>query len=120
MADVKVSWSDDIPKISREGRSRKSKYDDLIEACVGNPGKAAKIQVDSQGMASSRASSIKTAASKHENVASGDGHFKVVTRSGEGEDEFYVYVQYNEGAEPEDEEDEKPKKKVAKKRAKKA
>lgn len=116
MADVSVTFTDDIPKIERTGGSRKSKYDELIEACVENAGKAARIEVDSQGQASSRASSIRTAAERHPNVKSGEGHFKVATRSGEGEDEFYVYVQYNEGPE---EEEEKPKaKKVAKKKVK--
>ena len=129
MADApKVTFTDEIPKIEREGGKRRSKYADLIEACVERPGKAARMTLESQGKASARASSIRTAADKHPHTKSGEGHFTVATRSGQyedGETEYYVYVQYDEGPAPEKDEDEdeetpKPKKKVAKKRAKKA
>lgn len=106
MADIDVTFTDDIPKIEREGFSRKSKYRPVLDACVERPGKAARMEVDTQGQASSRASSIKAAADKHEKVKSGEGHFKVATRSGDGEDEFYVFVKYVEGPEPEEEETE--------------
>ena len=93
--DLQVEFADDIPKIEREGAGqRSSKYDDLLDACVKNAGKAAKIQVSKQGQASSRASSIRTAAERHSNEQSGEGAFIVATRSGDAEDEFYVYVKY--------------------------
>lgn len=95
MADIDVTFTDDIPKIERTGfGERSSKYDDLLNACVNNPLKAAKIDVDSQGAASSRATSIKTAASKHEAEVNDDGVFIVATRSGDEEDEFYVYTMF--------------------------
>ena|SRR6056297_3547257 len=97
MADeIPVTFTEDIPKIERVGAGRRSsKYDDLLEACVQNVGKAAKITVDKQGQASSRASSIRTAAERHEAEVNGDGVFIVATRSG-GENEFFVYVKYVE------------------------
>lgn len=128
MADLDVTFADDIPSIQREGGSRKSKYRPLVDACVERPGKAARLVVDSQGQASSRASSIRTAAENHPNTKSGEGHFEVATRSGQNDDgdtEFYVYVKYNEGPAEESSDEEtpapKPKaKKAAKKVARKA
>lgn len=117
-----VTFTDDIPKIEREGFTRESKYTPLLDECVKRPGKAARLTVETQGQASSRASSIKDAASKHDVVTSKTGHFEVATRSGDEEGEYHVFVKYNEG-EPEDgwdgekAEDEKPK---AKAKAKKA
>jgi hypothetical protein len=127
MADIDVTFTDDIPKIEREGFTRKSKYAPILDACIERPGKAAKMIVETQGQASSRASSIKSAAENHDNVTSGEGHFVVATRSGDEEDEYNVFVKYVEGPEPsedEDDSDEKPKakapakKKATKKRAK--
>lgn len=95
MADIDVQFTDDIPKIERTGfGERSSKYDDLLNACINNELRAAKIDVDSQGAASSRATSIKTAASKHEAEQNDEGVFIVATRSGEEEDEFYVYTMF--------------------------
>lgn len=93
--DLPVTFTDEIPKIEREGFSRNSKYTPLLDACVEREGKAAKITVDSQGQASSRASSIREAAVKHPGETEGKGLFTVATRSGEDESEFYVYVQFN-------------------------
>jgi len=105
MAEIPVTFTDDIPKIEREGAGRRSsKYDDLLNACVKNVGRAAKITVDKQGQASSRASSIRTAAERHEAEVNGDGVFIVATRSG-GEDEFNVYVKYVEAGTEEAEEE---------------
>lgn len=100
MADVPVQFTDDIPKIEREGAGqRSSKYDELLDACVKNAGKAAKITVEKQGQASSRATSIRTAADNHDMERNEEGAFIVATRSGKndaGDDEFYVYVKYVE------------------------
>lgn len=97
-----VKFTDDIPKISREGFNRKSKYDPILDACVERVGKAAHITVETQGQASSRASSIKAAAETHQAVTEGKGHFTVATRSGENEDEYHVFVKYEEGPAPEE------------------
>lgn len=100
-----VQFTDDIPKIERQGQSRSSKYDDLLAACVENAGKAAKITVEKQGAASSRATSIKNAAASHEAEKNDDGVFIVATRSGEGEEEFHIYTMFAEkGTEEYDEE----------------
>lgn len=100
-----VQFTDDIPRIERQGQSRSSKYDDLLAACVENAGKAAKITVDKQGAASSRATSIKNAAASHEAEQNDDGVFIVATRSGESEDEFHIYTMFAEkGTEEYDEE----------------
>lgn len=100
-----VTFTDDIPKIERQGQSRSSKYDELLNACVENAGKAAKMEVDSQGAASSRATSIKSAAENHEAEKNDDGVFIVATRSGDGEDEFYIFTMFAEkGSEEYDEE----------------
>lgn len=121
MADLQVQFTDDIPKIEREGAGkRSSKYDELLEACVQNAGKAAKIQVESQGQASSRASSIRTAAERHPNEQNGDGVFIVATRSGDGEDEFYVYTKYVTSDDEEYEEELKRRKSAAERAKKKA
>ena len=89
-----VKFTDDIPKIEREGFTRSSKYNEILDAVVERAGKAAKLTVETQGQASSRASSIKQAAEKHEAQANGQGIFIVATRS-EGE-EFHVYVKFVE------------------------
>lgn len=120
-----VTFTDEIPKIEREGFTRESKYTPLLDACAERPGKAGRLTVETQGQASSRASSIKDAADKHDKVTSGEGHFVVATRSGDSENEYNVFVQYVEGPAPSDDEDsdgedEKPtpKKKARKTKAK--
>lgn len=131
MAELDVQFTDEIPKIAREGGKRTSKYAPLIEACVSRPGKAARIVLEGQGKASARATSIRTAADNYLKANDVEGYFNVATRSGEGdngETEYYVYVQFNEGEEPGDEDSgdedgdtETPKpKKVAKKKVKRA
>lgn len=94
MADLDVTFTDDIPKIEREGFTRDSKYNQLLDACVERPGKAAKLTVESQGQASSRASSIRDAATKHDAETDGRGVFVVATRSN-GES-FDVYTKFAE------------------------
>lgn len=94
-SELPVTFTDEIPKIEREGFSRNSKYTPLLDACVERVGKAAKVTVESQGAASSRASSIREAAGKHPAEAEGKGNFTVATRSGESDNEFHVYVQFN-------------------------
>lgn len=89
-----VTFTDDIPKIEREGFSRTSKYTPLLDKVEEKAGKAAVLTVETQGQASSRASSIKTAAENHEAVREGRGLFKVATRSTEEDDEFHVYVKF--------------------------
>lgn len=116
MAEIQATFTDEIPRIEREGFRRGSKYTPLLDECVKRPGKAARITVDAQGKASSRASSIREAADKHPATVEGQGYFRVATRSGEedGQEVFHVYVQYNEGEQPEEH---KPRpRKVAKKR----
>lgn len=109
-----VTFTDDIPKIERQGFERSSKYDELLNACVENAGKAAKITVDSQGAASSRATSIKNAASNHEAEQNGDGVFVVATRSGDSEDEYHIYTMFApSGSEEYDEEIESREKRAA-------
>lgn len=113
-----VKFTDDIPKIEREGFTRSSKYNEILDAVVERAGKAAKLTVDTQGQASSRASSIKQASEKHDAQVNGRGLFVVATRS-EGE-EFHVYVKFVEkGTEAYDKEVEAQKKEKAK-RAEKA
>lgn len=89
-----VTFTDDIPKIERQGFERSSKYDELLNACVENAGKAAKMTVDSQGAASSRATSIKNAASNHEAERNDEGVFVVATRSGDSDDEYHIYTMF--------------------------
>lgn len=116
---MKVEFTDDIPKIERQGFERSSKYDELLDACVENAGKAAKMTVDSQGAASSRATSIKNAAESHSAEQNDEGVFIVATRSGEGEDEFNIYTKFVEvGTEAYDDEMESRRKRAeaAKKR----
>lgn len=111
---MKVEFTDDIPKIERQGFERSSKYDELLDACVQNAGKAARITVDSQGAASSRATSIKNAAESHEAETNESGVFIVATRSGEGEDEYHVFTKFVEaGTEEYDEEMESRQKRAA-------
>ena len=125
MADVK--FVDDIPKIAREGFTRGSKYEELLDACVSNAGKAARMDFDSQGKASSRATSIKNAASNHSATKNDEGRFIVATRSNDDDTEFYVYTkfvaagsdEYDEVVERERkaaEQPRKPRKKKAKKK----
>lgn len=121
MSDLQVQFTDDIPKIEREGAGqRSSKYDELLEACVKNKGKAAKIQVDSQGQASSRSSSIRTAAERHSAEKNGEGAFIVATRSGEADDEFYVFTKYVDAKSEEYGEEMKRRKAAAERASKKA
>lgn len=102
-ASMNVTFTDDIPKIEREGFSRKSKYTPLLDACVERSPKAARIDVDSQGQASSRASSIKQAAGNHPAEKDDQGIFIVATRS--DDDAFQVYVKFAEnGSDEYDEE----------------
>jgi len=95
MADLDVTFTDDIPKIEREGFTRNSKYNELLDACVQHSGKAAKLTVTSQGQASSRASSIRDAATKHSGETEDNGLFVVATRSS-GEGVFDVYTKFAE------------------------
>jgi len=127
MADIDVTFTDDIPKIEREGGGpRKSKYKEILDACVERAGKAAKFTVDTQGQASSRASSIRTAADKHPAQVEDQGVFIVATRS-VSENEFDVYVKfaeknsddYEQEKEREAKAAERPKKKAVKKKVKK-
>ena len=94
-SELPVVFTDEIPKIEREGFSRNSKYTPLLDACVEREGKAAKVTVESQGAASSRASSIREAALKHPGETEGKGLFTVATRSGDSDNEFHVYVQFS-------------------------
>lgn len=109
-----VTFTDDIPKIERQGFERSSKYDELLEACVQNELRAAKMTVDSQGAASSRATSIKNAASSHEAEKNDEGVFVVATRSGDSEDEYHIYTMFApKGSEEYDEEIESREKRAA-------
>lgn len=96
MSEMNVTFTEDIPKIEREGFTRGSKYTKVLDACVERPGKAARITVETQGQASSRASSIRDAASKHPAENGGRGLFTVATRSGDSDSEFHVYCKFDE------------------------
>lgn len=105
-----VTFTDDIPKVTRDGGgTRGSKYDDLLDMLVKrhDEGKTAtaRMAFDTVGSSTSRYQSIKTAIEKRE-----DAHlFDVAQRNESTEDEEVraVYVKYDpEAEEPEVEEEE--------------
>jgi hypothetical protein len=104
-----VSFESDIPKISREGTERKSKYDTLLDKVRGVAEKdsdkcTAVLQFDASGKATSRYTSIKDAVAKREDA----DHWTVAVRT-HADDDVRLYVKWNEDAqveEPEEEEEE--------------
>lgn len=122
MAKVDVSFTEDIPKISREGSERKSKYDTLLDKVQerGEAGKpsTAVLPFDTTGKATSRYTSIKEAIGKRENA----NRFEVATRTLD-ENDIRVYVKFlteeeaegNSKADSTEAEEETPKPKKAKK-----
>lgn len=92
MSEIEFDVVTEIPKISREHGTRKSKYHDLLENLVAEPGKVARLVVDAPGKASARATSLKTAADTLEGVDS--DHFQIATRT-IGEGSFGVFVVYD-------------------------
>jgi hypothetical protein len=91
--EIAVTFTDEIPKIEREGGKRESKYTPILDKVVENAPKAAKLTLDTQGAASSRATSLREASLKHPAEATGKGVFVVATRSRE-DDQFDVYIQF--------------------------
>jgi hypothetical protein len=75
MADANVTFTNEIPKITREGSGpRKSKYNELLDAIRGRAESApdkptvAVVTLDSQSEATSRYTSVKGAASKRDDA----------------------------------------------------
>lgn len=104
-----VSFTDDIPKVTREyNGSRRSKYDDLLDKLIerNEAGKSstARMVFETVGQSTSRYQSIKSAIERRED----DAHLFTVAQRTEDEDRV-VYVKFDPDAEePEDEEPEEP------------
>lgn len=100
-----VTFTDDIPKVTREfGGNRRSKYDELLDTLVerSEAGKTATARMvfETVGQSTSRYQSIKGAIEKRE-----DAHLFEVAQRTEGEDRV-VYTKYDPDAEEPETEDE--------------
>ena len=96
--DVDVSFTEDIPKIQREGFERRSKYDELLDTIYeraqdGKPSTAV-LTFDSTGKATSRYTSVKEAVSKREDA----DQWTVAVRT-HAEDDVRLYVKWSADAE---------------------
>lgn len=94
-----VNFEDDIPSISRQGGSRSSKYDTLLDktkerAQKVKSKKVAFLTFESQGQATSRYTSIKSAVDKREDAA----HWQIAVRNVETDDgtEVRLYIKWND------------------------
>lgn len=98
-----VTFEEDIPKISREGGERRSKYDDLLDKVKeratkeGTKNPVAVLKFDSTGKATSRYTSVKDAVSKREDA----DHWTVAVRTHEDND-IRLYIKWSEEAQEEE------------------
>lgn len=120
--DTTVSFEDEIPTITREGAGRRSsKYGELLdtikEKAQGGGKPVAHMSFPKASLATSRYTSVRDAAAKREDA----DHWTVVTRT-MGDEDFRVYIKWNEEPVVKEAKDEEPKatKTPAKKATRKA
>ena len=98
---TEVSFEEAIPTIKREGGTRKSKYDDLLnkikeKAQTGTSKSVATMSFETQSEVTGRYTSVKQAAKRRDDA----DHWTVVTRNVDGE--FRLYVAWNDEAQTND------------------
>ena len=98
-----VSFEESIPTIKREGGTRRSKYDDLLnkikeKAQSGTSKSVAVMSFETQSEVTGRYTSVKQAAKRRDDA----DHWTIVTRNVDGE--FRLYLEWNDEAQTSDDE----------------
>src|SRR5690554_6116527 len=86
MSDLNVTFTSEIPKVTRQGVKRTSKYEALLTACRENAGQWAVMSFEKNSQAISRYQSIKAVIDRQDDAE----RFAIHTRSEDGNTNVYV------------------------------